>query len=80
MLALKSAALQSPKASVKTKPLVDFQKSCMQPRGARLSGLPIYYRRCDAYVAAELGVFKHGIIVSNYADLSLVTEAADRLK
>ncbi len=28
--------------------VVDFKKSCVQPRGAKLSGLPIYYRRCDA--------------------------------
>jgi hypothetical protein len=30
--------------------------------------------------AADLGFFKSGIVVSKYADLSLVKEAAARLK
>ncbi len=27
--------------------VVDFNKSCSQPRGSALAGVPVYYRRCD---------------------------------
>jgi NitT/TauT family transport system substrate-binding protein len=43
-----------------------------------LPDLAALQRNVDA--AADLGVFKPGLIVSNYADLSIVKEAGARLK